>query len=87
MTATEIRAKIESEVPGARAEVRDYTGTGDHFQVRVVAPSFEGRTLVERRRGRTHDSRADTRDPDPGPSRIARLTGENNRKEEPWKPT
>lgn len=48
MTATEIRAKIESEVPGARAEVRDYTGTGDHFQVRVVAPSFEGRTLVER---------------------------------------
>ncbi len=48
MTATEIRVKIESEVPGARAEVRDYTGTGDHFQVRVVAPSFEGRTLVER---------------------------------------
>ncbi len=48
MTAIEIRDKIESQIAGATAEVRDYTGTGDHFEVRVVAPAFEGRSLVER---------------------------------------
>lgn len=48
MTAAEIRDKIEAEVPGATADVRDYTGTGDHFQVRVVASAFEGLTRVER---------------------------------------
>ncbi|MBU6281854.1 BolA/IbaG family iron-sulfur metabolism protein [bacterium] len=48
MTATEIREKIEAQVPGASADVRDYTGTGDHFQVRVVATAFQGLTRVER---------------------------------------
>ena len=48
MTAAEIHGKIATELPGAQIEVRDYTGTGDHFEVRVVAPEFEGRSLVER---------------------------------------
>jgi stress-induced morphogen len=30
------------------AEVHDYTGTGDHFEVRVVAPAFEGKSRVQR---------------------------------------
>jgi stress-induced morphogen len=48
MTASEIREKIEATIAGAVAEVRDYTGTGDHFEVRVVADAFEGKPLVER---------------------------------------
>lgn len=48
MTPTEIQHRIEEEIPGAVAEVRDYTGSGDHFEVRVVAAAFEGKPLVER---------------------------------------
>jgi acid stress-induced BolA-like protein IbaG/YrbA len=48
MTSEEIQQKIESGIPGARAEVRDYTGGGDHFEVLVVAAAFEGKRLVER---------------------------------------
>lgn len=48
MDTAEIRRRIESHIPGASAEVRDTTGGGDHFQVRVVAAAFEGHPLVER---------------------------------------
>ena len=48
MTASEIQDKIEATIAGATAEVRDYTGTGDHFEVRVVSDAFEGMPLVER---------------------------------------
>ena len=48
MTSTEIRARIEWAIPGAIVEVNDYTGGGDHFDVRVVAQAFEGKSLVER---------------------------------------
>jgi len=48
MTAAEIQQRIETHLPGAAAEVRDYTGTGDHFEVRVVSAAFEGKTLVDR---------------------------------------
>lgn len=43
----DIRAKIEAALPGAEVEVQDTTGTGDHFMARVVAPQFEGRSMVE----------------------------------------
>jgi stress-induced morphogen len=43
----EIRRHIETALPGARVEVADTTGAGDHFDVEVVAPGFAGRTLVE----------------------------------------
>lgn len=48
MDTSEIRRRIETHIPGATAEVRDTTGGGDHFQVRVVAEAFQGRPLVER---------------------------------------
>ena len=48
MTTEEIRQKIESGINGSRAQVRDYTGTGDHFEVVVVSSSFEGLTPVKR---------------------------------------
>lgn len=43
----DIRAKIEAALPGAQVKVKDTTGTGDHFMARVVAPQFEGRSMVE----------------------------------------
>jgi acid stress-induced BolA-like protein IbaG/YrbA len=48
MSPREIQQRIEDHIPGAIADVRDYTGTGDHFEVRVVAAAFEGKPLVER---------------------------------------
>lgn len=48
MSPEEIQRKIEERIAGAVAEVRDTTGTGDHFDVRVVAAAFEGKSLVQR---------------------------------------
>lgn len=50
MTPEEIVARIESGLPGCRAEVVDLTGTGDHFEARIVAPAFVGKSLVEQHR-------------------------------------
>lgn len=48
MTAEDIQQKIEATIEGASAEVRDYTGSGDHFEVLVVSAAFEGKPLVKR---------------------------------------
>ena len=46
-TADELKQRIEAAIPGARAEVEDYTGGGDHFRATVVASAFAGRTRIE----------------------------------------
>jgi stress-induced morphogen len=46
-TAEEIKQRIEAAIPGASAEVEDYTGGGDHFRATVVAPAFAGRSRIE----------------------------------------
>jgi stress-induced morphogen len=46
-TAHEIKQRIEAAIPGARAEVEDYTGGGDHFRATVVAAAFAGRSRIE----------------------------------------
>ena len=43
----DIRAHIERARPGARTEVVDTTGAGDHFEVHVRAAAFAGKGLVE----------------------------------------
>jgi acid stress-induced BolA-like protein IbaG/YrbA len=48
MDAGEIEQMIARGIPGARVEVRDYTGGGDHFEALVVSDAFEGKGLVER---------------------------------------
>ena len=48
--AEKIKAVVEAAITGAKAEVRDMTGTGDHFEVVVVSTAFEGKKSVERRR-------------------------------------
>ena len=38
----ELKERIEAAIPGARAEVTDLTGGGDHFRASVAAPEFGG---------------------------------------------
>jgi len=42
-----IRARILEALPGSEVEVHDYTGTGDHFEARVVSPDFAGKAMVQ----------------------------------------
>jgi stress-induced morphogen len=46
-TAEEIKQRIEVAIPGAKADVEDYTGGGDHFRATVVSPAFVGRSRIE----------------------------------------
>ena len=36
----ELKERIEAAIPGARADVTDLTGGGDHFRAEVAAPEF-----------------------------------------------
>jgi stress-induced morphogen len=49
-SAEDIKQRIEAAIDGARADVEDYTGTGDHFRATVTAAAFEGRSRVEQHR-------------------------------------
>jgi len=42
-----VRERLEEHF-GEMVEVRDLTGTDNHFEVRVVSPEFEGKTPIER---------------------------------------
>jgi len=42
----EIKERIEAALPGASAEVEDWTGGGDHFRATVVAPQFAGLSRI-----------------------------------------
>ena len=41
---------IRRELPGARVETYDRTGTSDHYNVRVVAEEFADMSLLDRHR-------------------------------------
>jgi stress-induced morphogen len=49
-TAEDIKLRIESGIPDARAEVEDWTGGGDHFRAVVVSPAFGGKSRIEQHR-------------------------------------
>ena len=42
-----VRERLEEHF-GEMVEVRDLTGTDNHFEVRVVSAEFEGKTPIER---------------------------------------
>jgi len=46
----EIKQRIEASIPGAQAEVEDYTGGGDHFRATVTAAAFQGRSRIQQHR-------------------------------------
>lgn len=47
MTTDEIKSTLEKAFPASPIEATDLTGGGDHFQVVVVSPAFEGKGLVD----------------------------------------
>jgi stress-induced morphogen len=49
-SAEDIRQRIEASIPGARADVEDYTGGGDHFRATVTAPAFEDLSRIQQHR-------------------------------------
>jgi stress-induced morphogen len=71
-----LRTMLEQAFPDAREiEVEDRTGSGDHFEVTVESPSFEGLSLLDQHRlvnealaapladGTIHELRIKTRHP------------------------
>jgi stress-induced morphogen len=46
-SAEELKQRIEAALPGARAEVEDTTGTGDHFRAEIVSERFAGLSKIE----------------------------------------
>jgi stress-induced morphogen len=46
--AEELKERIEKALPGARAQVQDLTGGGDHFRAEVVSDRFSGLSRLER---------------------------------------
>jgi stress-induced morphogen len=48
--AEAIRRRVADALPDAEVEVRDLTGTQDHYQLRVVSAEFEGLPPVQRHR-------------------------------------
>jgi stress-induced morphogen len=46
-TTDELETRIKAHLPGAQVQVVDTTGTFDHFHATVVAPQFEGLSLIE----------------------------------------
>ena len=48
MNINSIKQKVRDEISGARIEVVDTTGTGDHFSILVVSDIFNKMTLINR---------------------------------------
>ena len=46
-SATELKQRIETALPGAEVQVEDLTGGGDHFRAEVESDRFEGLSRIE----------------------------------------
>ena len=46
----EIKSTLSQGLPVSLVETQDLTGGGDHWQVIIVSPAFEGKGLVEQHR-------------------------------------
>lgn len=42
-----LESRIKAALPDAQVSIRDLTGTGDHFEARVVSASFEGKAMLD----------------------------------------
>jgi stress-induced morphogen len=50
MPAAEIERLIQAGIPGARVEITDLAGDGDHYAARVVSESFRGLPRIKQQR-------------------------------------
>jgi stress-induced morphogen len=46
----EIVSKIRAALPDAIVQLKDLTGTADHWQAEVISDAFEGKSLIQRHR-------------------------------------
>lgn len=46
----DIESKIRAALPDARVELRDLTGTADHWEATIVSQAFSGKSSLERHR-------------------------------------
>ena len=49
-SADDLKRRIEEALPGAKAEVEDLTGGGDHFRAEIVSDRFDGLSRIEQHR-------------------------------------
>jgi len=47
MAKHEIEAMIREALPGAKVEVDDLAGDGEHYSARVASPDFKGKSRVQ----------------------------------------
>jgi acid stress-induced BolA-like protein IbaG/YrbA len=43
----QVELMIKDSIPDAEVQVQDLTGGGDHYQVVVISPAFEGKRLIQ----------------------------------------
>jgi stress-induced morphogen len=48
--AEDIVAQIRTRLPDAQVELKDLTGTEDHWHATIVSAAFTGKSLIERHR-------------------------------------
>jgi stress-induced morphogen len=48
--AEDIVARIRATLPDARVELKDLTGTEDHWHATVISTGFTGKSLIQRHR-------------------------------------
>jgi stress-induced morphogen len=46
----ELRQKLLFAFPDAEVEVKDLTGTKDHYRARIVSSAFEGKSRIQQHR-------------------------------------
>lgn len=50
MDHRQVKERIESGIPGAKAYVNEFSGGTDHYSVLIVAEAFAGQPLIKRHR-------------------------------------
>jgi stress-induced morphogen len=50
ITPEEIKKTLSEALPVSMMETQDLTGGGDHWQLIIVSPAFEGKGLLEQHR-------------------------------------
>ncbi len=50
MKADDIIAKLRVAIPDAIVELKDLTGTSDHWQASIISAAFTGMSLIQRHR-------------------------------------
>jgi len=92
MDTTALEQLIGNAIPGADVRAVDLQGSGDHFEVTVVSPDFEGRSLVQRHRmvyeaigdamsGPIHAMTIKALTPDQFQGGMVELTGDGDRRD------